>query len=494
MRINRVKLNHFKCHEKLEFDIAAKNCLIYGENGSGKSSVYWALYSVFKTHFRNPDFNYDVFKKRDSSEKIGVTITLDDQSELTVPSSEPPFIDLEKSKTIYFANQSLLDELTSSSGDNFYENVWLQFKKYFPSIESFDDQYQAINNSLTSDNHGEKALGKGTVDQAYKTFLEELIIQVNHVLEALGENFSVSISFTAGKLEPLAQSFFKNPILSLKINNVDHIQLHFNEAKLKMTAIAMFFSLIKMEENKNNTLKLLVLDDFLTSLDMANRHYIIEYLFKNFKKYQIILFTHNLHFYNLILDWLNLNHQAKHWDVKNMYLRMNNGFEESVIYDEESDYLKQAKDELFNGKLQPCGNFIRKEFERLIHEMEKKYQLGAKEECNTIVDRVKGNLPIYDNPSSLLDKVLDNIGHCKRLSYSAETNKGIELKKKLSEINITEIPNRGHLKAVLKNLVFYRKILMNQSSHDNPDAEVYRKEYENSILVIEQLRNLMDKQ
>lgn len=53
-RISKLLLENFKFfYNKVELDFERKNVLIYGENGSGKSSIYWALYtflqSVFKT-------------------------------------------------------------------------------------------------------------------------------------------------------------------------------------------------------------------------------------------------------------------------------------------------------------------------------------------------------------------------------------------------------------------------------------------------------------
>jgi DNA repair exonuclease SbcCD ATPase subunit len=48
MKIKKIIIENFKFHHHLEFEIRNNNnCLIYGENGSGKSSIYEALYSNF---------------------------------------------------------------------------------------------------------------------------------------------------------------------------------------------------------------------------------------------------------------------------------------------------------------------------------------------------------------------------------------------------------------------------------------------------------------
>jgi len=156
--IRNIKLENFKFHKELKFNISKTNCLIYGENGSGKSSIYWGLYSIFKKNSMEKDI--EEYKTHGSNSSPNVEITLDDST--------------------------------------------------------------ILNNNI-------------------------------------------------------------------------------NETKLKLTSMAIFFGLIKIEEDETNSLKLLVLDDFLTSLDMANRKLIIQYILDNFSDYQIIIFTHNIQFFNLII-------------------------------------------------------------------------------------------------------------------------------------------------------------------------------------------------
>jgi energy-coupling factor transporter ATP-binding protein EcfA2 len=50
-RIKSIQINNFKffdAHPPIELGDAGKHLLLYGENGSGKSSVYWALYTLFE--------------------------------------------------------------------------------------------------------------------------------------------------------------------------------------------------------------------------------------------------------------------------------------------------------------------------------------------------------------------------------------------------------------------------------------------------------------
>ena len=498
MLIKKIELKNFKFHYNLDFKINKQNCLIYGENGSGKSSIYWALYSLFKCYFRNSQFDFSKFQNKNNEENLSVKILLDDIT-LAIPHENyllPNEINISNHKSIYFANQDLLNEITNEDND-FYNTILKYLKKYFTTLESFDKAYNLINETIDGTNVHEKNDEKELLDSQYKKYIEDdLTPLVNDVLlNNLKENYQINLEFQSGILDT-ENLKFPTPKIILTIDNQSNFKLYFNEAKLKLTSIAIFFSLIKLEKNKTNTLKVLVLDDFLTSLDMANRHYIVEYVFSNFKDYQIILLTHNLQFYNLILDWLNTHKKEAEWDMKNIYVRGNEGEKESVIYNHNSNYIEEAKIKLNgnNDELQVCGNLIRKEFERIIHELEKIYKLGKKEETDTILSLIMNDKPIYVNQNTLFKKISSDINHCKNMSNDMENNTE-RVKDKLTTISEklkenTSVSNQ-HLKTILENLIFYRKILLNKSSHDNPNAEVYRKEYKNSIVVIEELNKLL---
>lgn len=52
-KIKKIVIENFKYfHEAFPLDVDSKNLLIYGENGSGKSSIYWALYTLFQSRLK----------------------------------------------------------------------------------------------------------------------------------------------------------------------------------------------------------------------------------------------------------------------------------------------------------------------------------------------------------------------------------------------------------------------------------------------------------
>ena len=491
MKIKKIQLQNFKFHNNLEFEINKNNCLIYGENGSGKSSIYWGLYSIFKTYFRNNKFEFEKFKNNNSSD-LSISVNIDNFT-LKIPNEEyllPESIAITNSKTIYFANQDLLD-LIINGDDNFYTTITKNLKKYFTKLNNFNNKYDDINHSIETNNLEEKVREKIAVDEEYKKYLVELLKIITQILTIeLKENYVVELEFTEGASDT-ATLKFTNPTIVLSIDEQNNLKLYFNEAKLKLTSIAIYFAMIKLEEKDTNNFKLLVLDDFLTSLDMANRKYILEYIFKEFEYYQKIILTHNLQFYNLIIDWLKIEKQEKKWDIKNIYTReIDADHSESIIYNINSSYIDEAQIKLDNNELQTCGNLIRKEFERIIHELEKRMQLGVKENTDTIVSLIINDKPIYKNQNEIFNTIKSTINYCKNINDDDE-----KLKQKLTSLSNdlakNTINHNPHLKSILKNILFYKKIVLNESSHDNPDAEIYRKEYKNSITVIRELNKLL---
>ena len=55
-RIQSLKINNFKFfRDENPIEFNDNNLLLYGENGSGKSSIYWSLYTLFEASLKSND-------------------------------------------------------------------------------------------------------------------------------------------------------------------------------------------------------------------------------------------------------------------------------------------------------------------------------------------------------------------------------------------------------------------------------------------------------
>ena len=55
-KIDSISLKNFKFFtDKFTLDLQRNNLLVYGENGSGKSSVHWGLYTMLQSCLKTKD-------------------------------------------------------------------------------------------------------------------------------------------------------------------------------------------------------------------------------------------------------------------------------------------------------------------------------------------------------------------------------------------------------------------------------------------------------
>ncbi len=494
MRIKNIVLNNFKFHKNLEFNIDKENSLIYGENGVGKSSIYWALYSIFKKDI----IKIEEYRNYDSTDIPNVQITLNDTSYTQLGTNIHTNICNENSRSIYLAHQDFLEEITLL--ENFYEVIENSLKYFFPTLKEYSEEFNRINNNVDQDNFEEEGEKRYYNAQKFKLFLNQLELRVNDIIQNhFNENFMISMDINWGEIRLIGTDYeLTNQRIFININKKKNLKLNFNEAKLKLASIAIFFGLIKLEEDKTNSLKLLILDDFLTSLDMANRKLIIQYILDNFGDYQKFILTHNIQFYNLIIKFLKMRNEDKKWDIKNIFLSENDTI--ALVNTKENNYLDDAKKQLLAGEYHSSGNYARKEFERIINEFKQILEIGKQEQLKHLIDTLKsiGNEnSFFKKPFSVLNKlsdrytnietIIDNndVDNVKINKIKTETNRI----KSLLESEKCELSN---LKNILNKVEFYKDILFNPASHSNDEIEVYRKECISSIRLLEELNQIVN--
>ena len=53
-KIKEVRLKNFKFfYGEVPIELERQNALIFGENGSGKSTIYWAMYTFLQSVYRS---------------------------------------------------------------------------------------------------------------------------------------------------------------------------------------------------------------------------------------------------------------------------------------------------------------------------------------------------------------------------------------------------------------------------------------------------------
>jgi len=151
-----------------------------------------------------------------------------------------------------------------------------------------------------------------------------------------------------------------------------------------------------------------------------------------------------------------------------------------------------------NGEYHSSGNYLRKEFERVVHELKQVLEIGKTEKLQNIIDALKSNDIIFaSEPHELLNQInryLPNLLGILNSSMNDEA-KVLKVKELLTNVNDL-IQNKKfdfpEMKTILIKVEFYRNILFNPSSHSDEEIEVYRKECLSSIEILEELNGILN--
>ncbi|MCT7564611.1 hypothetical protein N5U23_11445 [Aliarcobacter butzleri] len=222
MKIKKIELRNFKFHEKLDIEINKKNYLLYGENGTGKSSIYWGIYSLFTIYFRNSAFDFEKFKKHLSNEGINLNIIIEDNISLKIPNTSyslPSTININNKNTIYFANHNFLDSFINSSSD-FYKLIKEELGNHFSKLYNFSFEIENINININETNYSEQnELRKSNIEDFIR-YLNKLQLRSNDIItNYFYEDFLIEFNYDWGISNALDDYKFSAPKINIIINN-----------------------------------------------------------------------------------------------------------------------------------------------------------------------------------------------------------------------------------------------------------------------------------
>ena len=270
-----------------------------------------------------------------------------------------------------------------------------------------------------------------------------------------------------------------------------------NEAKLHLVALLLFFETVKLHKDSlpAGTHKLLVLDDVVTSLDATNRIFLVNYLVRYFSDFQIVLLTHNVSFFNMV-----------HLKLSNAVDGIPDKWVEYIIYESIDDSraysynaMKDAKAILaeYNNTTNrdEAGNQIRRRFEAVMYEFAKLILVDSFEDSgNLLVRMIDKNKPIYVHKQGntvytsrdLVDAILNTVSggdtdHVKLANIISE----IEKYKK--DVEIEKVKN------ILRELKMFQKVVMHQLSHSTGAMATFTdKEIRQSIELLKYFENQVE--
>lgn len=380
LRIDSLKLRAYRAFSaEQEIPVGGRNLLIYGENGAGKSSIYKALRDLFaRRPARNALKSNAHVYPLDPGLTPRVTVTFNDGAspvEWTeakhpggLPSADPrialaalrsSFLDYQALlKTNAFhgdarpnlfdiAVETLLADFADATSSRTIWERWMEVEGSRPVKHSRSGGYLSRVQAACN-----------TFNSALDIALDTMRPIINTLLADLGRSEMQielfereTVQYNDARIKK--QRGFVGRALHAKLAFRGHYpeqpQHFLNEARLSALALAFYLAgrLACVPSGPSTALKLLVLDDVLVGLDYANRRPLLAVLERHFADWQIVLLTHDRHWFEVVKAAI----PTDRWTCHEMY-------EMATVTGQATPYLRPVPSDVVKATLKQARDFI----------------------------------------------------------------------------------------------------------------------------------------
>ena len=417
-RISKLTINNFKSFkEPATIDFGAKNILAHGLNGSGKSSLYWTLYTFLQSSVKQPLSEVHKYFTLNTPQSLR-NIHADDAADSFI---KLELIDTDSSITQTYtisdtlvntqeANDSNIKDANNASDFinyrlllNFYNSAHSEEIELFPVFnrdilpyfnnangENFGVLYKALAENTPDKRQAAEKVRRGiaklsgltisAINKAYtlevtsfntalETFVTDLIQPSNTFLTThfLGgvDSLKIGLSMSAGASYDKKKNELSAPSILMTVEQkmtdgtfkpINRPHSFLNEARLTQIALSVRLAAMLNRTGINGLFKFLVLDDMLISLDMSNRMTVVKIILTDpaFANFQLIILTHDKSFFNLIKS-RTISQDWKYFD----FVKADDPASQPEVKDSKTD-LEKAKEYFEQNDFDGCANFLRK--------------------------------------------------------------------------------------------------------------------------------------
>ena len=470
-RIKSLAIKNFKGFSseiKINFTNRGKSLVIYGENGSGKTSIMEALKLLFDSShqkievekYKNiftqetPEIVIETTDNRTINLKLKKEKKKDEITEREVlitdsdgyPPDIKPYLEALSRSTSILSYRELMKIYDIKTDEDFYE---LFVRKIMAYYEIPPKREKTLIQKLEELERLKKESPRAT--RRIKEKEESIIGEINKIFSEIKDKWNEYVETLTGDDIEIECSIEKLGSLKFKIKwngrDVRNILNYLNEGRLNAVALGLFLSYYK--RFNTSPYKLLLLDDVVIGLDMNLRLPLLDLLRKDFEdEYQIIITTFDENWFNLMKNYLN----GDKWEFLRLIIKdTDNSDIPFLIGAESSDFLQKAEEYLRSGDILAAALYMRLEFERLVirYAEKKKLKIAFRRKVQEIPiseiwNKVRSNLPRAKTICSRVDtykSILLNpaVHYDVRPKYRNEVKYAINVVKKLKEKIMREI-------------------------------------------------------
>lgn len=413
MKIKKIEIRDYKAfYGTKEINVDGKNLFVYGENGSGKSSLYYALKDFFQSSIEN--FNYDETENIfiEDAEKGNGYIKVffnPDKDGNTTPTGKEYSVTKTTKNTYTTGDTSIRDAIKLKSFLTYKHLLDIHHIKKNDEIDLFDLLVKGVLKHFKSVAiTGNKELGelwtdfekavakplegtaynitkkKSDVDAALLAFNtafsklfqagspENILRFAQPILDKFGHNIEIDLRYTSTKVNSDYNAYERNHVrISIKYlgKTISKPHVFLNEARLSAIAISIYLGMVK-RHIQGIPCKILFLDDIFIGLDISNRLPLLEILDTDFSSYQVFVTTYDKPWYEFMKSSYLHNNTA--WKSYEFYARRSaQGFEIPIIHEINNQshikhYIDKADAYFNDGDNKAAGVYLRSAFEFIL--------------------------------------------------------------------------------------------------------------------------------
>ncbi len=413
MKIKKVAIQDYKAfYGKHEFNVDGKNLFIYGENGSGKSSFYYALKDFFQssTETLNYDETENIFltdaqkgkgyiEVSFNPDKDGIATdkkyTLKKSSKNTYTAGDTSIRDAIKLKSFLTYKHLLgIHHIKKDKEIDLFDLLVKGVLKHFKSVaitgnKELGELWEEVETAISKETNQTFNITqkKNEVDRAINAFdtafkklfeansIENILKYAQPILDKFGHNIELQLRYTQAKASADYKDIERNHV---KVNikyigkEIDKPHIFLNEARLSAIAISIYLGMVKRHV-QGIPCKVLFLDDIFIGLDISNRLPLLEILRTDFTNYQVFITTYDKPWYEFVrTNYLNQN---QNWKCFEIYAgRSKRGFTIPVVKEIKGQgnndhlvyFIQTAENYHHSGDNKAAGVYLRSAFEAIL--------------------------------------------------------------------------------------------------------------------------------
>lgn len=446
-RITKLEISNFRAFfdsYKIELN-KGENLLIYGENGSGKSSLFKSV-SNFLSSSQDTAFPYIRHHNKDTEDgnviftfndydpvlnvitpKLGEVITFGTASVTTDTEQFLRTAELTKGFLDYRILLAVYNH--SEAQPNLFKLiVEILLKEFIPigATHPMGKRFVELKNRVTQARNRKTHIYQNGVSEMavyetlLRTVLDGVFLKLNEFLTVYFD-LSITVSYSLTPFVAPANNWRHIPtelrlVLMLNGKFVTHQSDYLNEARLSALAICLYLAILKQNPQQIDY-KVLFLDDVFIGLDLTNRLPILDIIKNEFSEYQVFISTYDRHLYELAKRKFETETPGK-WKAVELYvgkdLINNLPVDRPILVVGESHFEKATQ--YLHDRIKPdypaSANYLRKALEELIQAYIPKWETVDAEntqlpdyQLTQLIIRTKKFLGNSGNTTEFIDKI-----------------------------------------------------------------------------------------